>query len=198
MTDSLRMESWLGGWLFCTMGPWDDSRSQLGAIVTLGKPRGIRQHREEHRGLGLYLCCSTFYWKIKLLYFTKKKGSQGRHFKQKPNTNHRVNLIHWATYPAFVLPTCINTLVQKQLVGSNSHWEQKRMAAYREKPPRFKISHADSQSCLPAVQGSTSQIKKSLVQELLINLQQYPRAKSQPMQQWEPLQQLKLVLCTGQ
>lgn len=54
------------------------------------------------------------------------------------------------------------------------------MAAYREKTPRFKISYAHSQSCFAAVQGSASQIKKtkSFIQELLINLQQCPRAES--------------------
>lgn len=55
MTDSLRMESWVGGSHFCTMGPWDDSKSQLGAIVTLGKPRGIRQNREDQKGLSQYI-----------------------------------------------------------------------------------------------------------------------------------------------
>lgn len=53
MTDSLRIESSVGGSHFCMMGPWHDSTSQLGATVTLGKPKGIRKNHEEFRGLSL-------------------------------------------------------------------------------------------------------------------------------------------------
>lgn len=38
MTDSLRMESCVGGSHFCMIGPGDFTL-QSGAIVTLGKPR---------------------------------------------------------------------------------------------------------------------------------------------------------------
>lgn len=51
MTDSLRMESWVGGSRFCIIGLWEYSRSQSGAMVTLGKPKADRDSQEitEHK-----------------------------------------------------------------------------------------------------------------------------------------------------
>lgn len=148
MTESLRIERWVGRSHFCTMGPWEDSGSQLGAIVTLGKPRGIRQNREEQMTQSV-VCCRGLCTKNEVPVLCTE-GVTGTNIAlnncQRPII---VTSIHSAMYQAFVLLTCVNTLVQKQQAGWNSYYVQNRMAAYREKNLSLRF---DMQTDSPALQ----------------------------------------------